>query len=72
MQLSVSSPISRYKGPKHKLIIESEQDEAEAIDKSNILGGGRTRGAKQPSGTYQEPGDEDGLPGPEEGTSSTR
>ena len=47
-----------------------ERDEADAIDKSNILKGGRTRGAK-PSGQYTEPGDEEGLPGPEDGTSST-
>ena len=46
------------------------QDDKEAIDQSNIIGG-RTRGAK-PSGGYQEPGDEQGLPGPEDGTSSTR
>lgn len=37
------------------------RDENEAIDKSNIISG-RTRGAK-PSGTYTEPGDEEGLPG---------
>lgn len=46
------------------------RDEADAIDKSNIIGGGRTRGAK-PAGGYAEPGDEEGLPGPEDGTSST-
>ncbi|KAH7357112.1 hypothetical protein BKA65DRAFT_534847 [Rhexocercosporidium sp. MPI-PUGE-AT-0058] len=38
-----------------------EQDEREAIDKSNILKGDRTRHAK-PAGTYQEPSDEQGLP----------
>ncbi len=38
----------------------AEQDDKEAIDKSNIIGG-RTRGAK-PSGGYAEPGDEEGLP----------
>ncbi|KAL8843309.1 MAG: hypothetical protein Q9170_000167 [Blastenia crenularia] len=43
------------------------QDDADAIDKSNIMGG-RTRGAK-PSGGYAEPGDEEGLPGAEDGTS---
>ncbi|PQE04388.1 histone chaperone CHZ domain-containing protein [Rutstroemia sp. NJR-2017a BVV2] len=47
-----------------------EQDEAEAIDESNIIKG-RTRHAK-PTGTYREPGDEEGLPGPDDGTSSTR
>ncbi|KAF8857837.1 hypothetical protein BDZ45DRAFT_674447 [Acephala macrosclerotiorum] len=44
------------------------RDDNEAIDESNIVGG-RTRGAK-PSGGYAEPGDEEGLPGPEDGTSS--
>ncbi|KAL8785966.1 MAG: hypothetical protein Q9213_003042 [Squamulea squamosa] len=44
------------------------QDDKDAIDKSNIVGG-RTRGAK-PSGGYAEPGDEEGLPGPEDGTSA--
>ncbi|SLM39741.1 hypothetical protein LPUS_10345 [Lasallia pustulata] len=45
------------------------RDDAEAIDQSNILNGGRTRGAK-PTGTYREPGDEEGLPA-NDGTSST-
>ena len=45
------------------------RDDNEAIDQSNIIGE-RTRGAK-PSGGYREPGDEEGLPGPEDGTSST-
>ncbi|KAL8945028.1 MAG: hypothetical protein Q9216_000012 [Gyalolechia sp. 2 TL-2023] len=43
------------------------QDDADAIDQSNIVGG-RTRGAK-PSGGYTEPGDEEGLPGADDGTS---
>lgn len=38
------------------------QDDAEAIDESNIISGGRTRGVK-PVGGYAEPGDEEGLPG---------
>ena len=38
-----------------------EQDEREAIEKSNILKGDRTRHAK-PTSTYQEPSDEQGLP----------
>ena len=46
------------------------KDDADAIDQSNIIGG-RTRGAK-PSGGYAEPGDEEGLPGPEDGTSRLR
>ena len=45
-----------------------EQDEKDAIDPSNTIGS-RTRGAK-PKGGYAEPGDEEGLPGPEDGTSS--
>jgi len=46
------------------------RDENEAIDQSNVIDG-RTRGAK-PSSGYREPGDEEGLPGPEDGTSSGR
>ncbi|RQM04613.1 hypothetical protein DH86_00004082, partial [Scytalidium sp. 3C] len=49
-----------------------DQDEQEAIDKQNILRGGRTRGAKPTGPGYNEPGDEEGLPGPDDGTSSTR
>ncbi|KAJ4141629.1 hypothetical protein NW768_000844 [Fusarium equiseti] len=45
-----------------------ERDEKDAIDKSNIIEE-RTRGATQPGGTYQEPGDEEGLPA-DDGTSS--
>ncbi|KAL9127761.1 MAG: hypothetical protein Q9217_003419 [Psora testacea] len=45
-----------------------QQDDAEAIDQKNIIGG-RTRGAK-PAGGYAEPGDEEGLPGPEDGNSN--
>ncbi|MCJ1451966.1 hypothetical protein MMC28_002306 [Mycoblastus sanguinarius] len=46
-----------------------QKDDSDAIDQGNIIDG-RTRGAK-PSGGYTEPGDEEGLPGPEDGTSST-
>ncbi|CAG9943999.1 unnamed protein product [Clonostachys rosea f. rosea IK726] len=45
------------------------RDDAEAIDKDNILKGDRTRNAAKPSGTYAEPGDEEGLPS-NDGTSS--
>ncbi|KAM0227547.1 hypothetical protein ACHAPO_011434 [Fusarium lateritium] len=45
-----------------------ERDEKDAIDQSNIIEE-RTRGAAQPGGTYQEPGDEEGLPS-DDGTSS--
>ncbi|KAI6708265.1 hypothetical protein JHW43_009220 [Diplocarpon mali] len=44
------------------------RDDNEAIDKSNIIEE-KTRGAK-PRGSYREPGDEEGLPGPEDGMSS--
>ncbi|KAK3712913.1 hypothetical protein LTR37_006809 [Vermiconidia calcicola] len=46
-----------------------EKDDKDAIDKSNIVEG-RTRGAAKASGTYQDPGDEEGLP-TQDGTSST-
>jgi hypothetical protein len=46
----------------------TEADEKNAIDQSNIIDE-RTRGATKSAGTYQEPGDEEGLPGPEDGTS---
>ncbi|TVY28789.1 hypothetical protein LHYA1_G002187 [Lachnellula hyalina] len=45
-------------------------DDRDAIDQSNILGS-RTRHAK-PSDGYREPGDEEGLPGADDGTSSGR
>lgn len=43
-----------------------ERDEKDAMDQSNIVEG-RTRGAAKES--YTEPGDEEGLPGPDNGTS---
>ena len=55
-----------------RLILVAERDEKEAIDKSNILKGDRTRHATKPAGTYREPGDEEGLPGPDDGTSNVR
>ncbi|KAF7197601.1 hypothetical protein HII31_01104 [Pseudocercospora fuligena] len=45
-----------------------EADDKNAIDSSNIVDG-RTRGAAKSGGAYREPGDEEGLPGPEDGTS---
>ena len=48
-----------------------ERDDKDAIDSSNIIDS-RTRGATKQAGTYAEPGDEEGLPGPEDGTSATR
>jgi hypothetical protein len=52
----------------HQLTLPSEADDKNAIDQSNVINE-RTRGAAKSSGTYQEPGDEEGLPGPEDGTS---
>lgn len=48
-----------------------EADDTQAIDKDNIIDE-RTRGAAPEKGAYTEPGDEEGLPGPEDGTSSGR
>jgi hypothetical protein len=61
---SVSSHV-----PQHITNSTTEADEKNAIDQSNIIDE-RTRGATKSSGTYQEPGDEEGLPGPEDGTSA--
>ncbi|EMC92693.1 hypothetical protein BAUCODRAFT_27047 [Baudoinia panamericana UAMH 10762] len=47
------------------------KDDTEAINQNNIINE-RTRGATKKAGTYQEPGDEEGLPGPEDGTSNIR
>ena len=47
----------------------AEKDDQDAIDKSNIVES-RTRGAAKTSGTYREPGDEEGIPDTD-GTSST-
>lgn len=51
------------------LTLYAERDEKDAIDTSNIMDS-RTRGATKQSGTYAEPGDEEGLPGPDDGTSA--
>ncbi|KAG9230193.1 hypothetical protein BJ875DRAFT_385707, partial [Amylocarpus encephaloides] len=45
------------------------KDHKEAIDQSSALDGGRTSCAKS-DGSYQEPSDEDGLPGPDDGTNN--
>ncbi|KAM3413549.1 hypothetical protein BST61_g11538 [Cercospora zeina] len=47
-----------------------EKDDRD-VDTSNILES-RTRGAAKGKGSYAEPGDEEGLPGAEDGTSSGR
>lgn len=54
-----------------KSLSSAERDEKDAIDSSNILDS-RTRGATKQAGTYTEPGDDEGLPGPDDGTSSGR
>ncbi|KAI9877029.1 MAG: hypothetical protein M1830_005003 [Pleopsidium flavum] len=67
-EMPVEDPIDPATADSDQML---EKDDAEAIDKSNILRGGRTRGAK-PDGSYAEPGDEEGLPGPDDGTSAVR
>ncbi|KAB2576526.1 hypothetical protein BFW01_g2892 [Lasiodiplodia theobromae] len=47
------------------------RDDKEAINEENIVPG-RTRGATKKAGTYAEPGDEEGIPGPEDGRSAIR
>ncbi|KAF8446666.1 hypothetical protein BGX38DRAFT_1271040 [Terfezia claveryi] len=49
-----------------------EQDEKEAINTENILGGSRTRYGGRKVAEYREPDDEEGMPPPEDGTSSLR
>jgi len=67
-QLGMSTCVS-FHIPQHFTNSFTEADEKNAIDQSNIIDE-RTRGATKSSGTYQEPGDEEGLPGPEDGTSA--
>jgi hypothetical protein len=50
-----------------KLIVV--RDDKDAIDESNIIDD-RTRNAGLNDGGYAEPGDDEGLPGPEDGTTS--
>lgn len=55
----------------HSLLPTTAKDDLD-IDKTNILES-RTRGAAKDQGSYTEPGDEEGLPGPDEdGTSRGR
>lgn len=70
-QLGSFQPIHPLMYPSNKplkLTTPTEADDKNAIDQSNIISE-RTRGAAKSAGTYQEPGDEEGLPGPEDGTS---
>ncbi|KAK5117949.1 hypothetical protein LTR62_003993 [Meristemomyces frigidus] len=46
-----------------------ERDDKDAIDQSNVIDGGRTRGAAKKAGSYTEPDDEAGMPDPSDGTS---
>jgi hypothetical protein len=46
------------------------RDDSDAIDSNNIIDS-RTRGAAK-GVSYTEPGDEEGLPGPDDGTSAVR
>jgi hypothetical protein len=48
----------------------TERDEKDAIDESNILEE-RTRGATKKSGTYAEPGDDEGLESVVDGNDGT-
>lgn len=45
------------------------RDDEDAIERSNILDS-RTRGATKQAGSYTEPGDEEGLPGADDGVSA--
>ncbi|KAL2213147.1 hypothetical protein CC79DRAFT_1361967 [Sarocladium strictum] len=71
--LPVQSDADRVEDPVDGDVADSdeqlERDDSDAIDESNIIDE-RTRHAK-PTDTYREPGDDEGLPGPEDGTSST-
>ncbi|KAI9693575.1 MAG: hypothetical protein M1820_009141 [Bogoriella megaspora] len=64
----VEDPIDPQKADSDEALVRDDKD---AIDQSNIISG-RTRGAAKTAGTYAEPGDEEGLPGAEDGTSAVR
>jgi len=49
-----------------------ERDDKEAINTENIIEGSRTRPGGQKGVNYREPGDEEGMPPPDDGTSSLR
>ena len=50
-----------------------ERDDKEAINTENIIGGSRSRsGGQRKVVNYREPGDEEGMPPPDDGTSSLR
>ena len=59
----------------HSILPHTEKDEKEAMNPKNILKDQpRTRfGGRKPGNVnYREPGDEEGLPGPDDGTSYVR
>ena len=72
LQILTSSLVCRDHAPfdPSKVTFFAAKDDSDAIDPSNVIDQ-RTRHAK-PSGGYREPGDEEGIPGPEDGTSSGR
>lgn len=64
-------PFSIHHSHTHTPLPTTAKDDLD-IDKTNILES-RTRGAAKDQGSYTEPGDEEGLPGPDEdGTSRGR
>ncbi|KAF2814438.1 uncharacterized protein BDZ99DRAFT_237570 [Mytilinidion resinicola] len=62
----VNDPIDAGTADSDEQLVRDDQD---AIDKSNIIKD-RTRGLSKQN--YAEPSDDEGLPGPEDGTSSGR
>ncbi|KAI5269067.1 hypothetical protein E4T47_07306 [Aureobasidium subglaciale] len=65
-EAAIEDPIDPDTADSDKVL---EQDEKAAMNEDNILDE-RTRGAAKPKGAYTEPGDDEGLPGPEDGTSA--
>ncbi|KAL2433553.1 hypothetical protein ABEF95_005705 [Exophiala dermatitidis] len=72
-QIPVQSDDAPVEDPMDANVADSDEqlvrDDNEAIDESNIIDD-RTRGATKKAGTYREPGDEEGLPGPDDGRSA--
>ncbi|KAI2620456.1 hypothetical protein GGR54DRAFT_639489 [Hypoxylon sp. NC1633] len=71
-EVPVQSDQERVEDPINEVEADTDEqlvrDDKEAIDTSNIIDE-RTRHAKPTSGTYQMPGDDEGLPA-DDGTSS--
>lgn len=71
LTLSPSHSLTHTHSHTHTPLPPTAKDDLD-IDKTNILES-RTRGAAKDQGSYTEPGDEEGLPGPDEdGTSRGR